>query len=318
MSASYAHILLTREINTPASLSSLHMTIQEAIAFNSPFVELGAISPDLPALSRENKVQECWTNFMHAAYTKKLVESGVNHIIQSLNIGEDKSTLYKKIAWFFGYVSHIVTDTTIHPIVNSINNADYQKDPEKHVECEMHQDSHIFYNITKLPPEKRASFFSNGVGECINKRSLFYSRRLDRDIAIIWDKMLNETFPDHYKTAPPEFDNWYKRFTISLSKVAEFASQFACCRNNVEIAKGKTFPTLEEISNNYISNIVTPTSKVMNYFELFDIAKINTLEIWKNISDAIFIDNSLIGSIIGNWDLMSGNLPDGKSVFWET
>jgi len=252
---------------------------------------------------------------MHESSTKDMIKTGVTYILKLINDKEDKQKIEKSIAWLLGYVSHVVVDTTIHPIVNCINKASYEADPAKHLICEMHQDSFIFNELLKLSTDKRASFLNTGAGECHGIKTGFKTT-IDSDIFMLWSTMLNNTFKDQYDKCPPEIDSWFDRFVFILGKGAEFASRFAYLRNNCTWTKGKTFPEPHEIDPALVYNIQTPNNKILSYSNIFDEAAKNTIGVWKNISDVLFIDQSGIDKIIDNWNLMTGNLQNGTSVFW--
>jgi len=55
MSASYAHILLTRELVNLEKLTNINEFVRDSLFYHPQYVELGSISPDLPALHKEKK-----------------------------------------------------------------------------------------------------------------------------------------------------------------------------------------------------------------------------------------------------------------------
>lgn len=316
MPASYAHIILTKQLVQPTNLTKVNDYIKDALYFRPHFLELGSLSPDLPAFHKEDKYQEQWTNLMHESNTQKLMDNGIKYlqkIIQSDAEPDDKK--YKLISWFLGYVSHVVMDTTIHPIVNCINKASYEEDPDNHLKCELHQDSYIINEFLKVSTDKRASFFKAGAGKCHGKKT-FFDTPIDEDINIFWNSMLNDTFNDYYKIHSPEIDNWFERFTFAVNKGAEFASHFAYLRNKYDLTKDKLFPEPNEINPLFIYDIRTPNNRILNYSDIFGEAVTNTTKVWEKISDVLFGSQSDVDDIVDDWNLMTGKLTNENSVFW--
>lgn len=52
----------------------------------------------------------------------------------------------KAFAWLLGYTAHVITDTTIHPVVEP-KVGPYAQNKTAHRECEMHQDAYIFQRL---------------------------------------------------------------------------------------------------------------------------------------------------------------------------
>jgi hypothetical protein len=112
-----------------------------------PFLLLGAVSPDYPFIAeRKPKPERAagnWGNRMHGANTGAMINSGlailrVNRPIQQppdLDICQ---------AWLFGYASHLVADTVIHPIVNLAVGGLAFCTEKDHGFCEITQDAWIF------------------------------------------------------------------------------------------------------------------------------------------------------------------------------
>ena len=68
-----------------------------------------------------------------------------------------------QLVWLMGHVSHLVTDATIHPIVQAIVGS-YEEHKDEHRICEMTQDSLIYFDIKKM--EIRYSEFSSILKFC--------------------------------------------------------------------------------------------------------------------------------------------------------
>ena len=75
---------------------------------------------------------------MHYERTGDMVKAGIE-FIRGLS-GEEKR---KALAWLFGYTAHVITDATIHPVVE-LKVGPYAENKTDHRICEMNQDAYIF------------------------------------------------------------------------------------------------------------------------------------------------------------------------------
>ena len=107
------------------------------------FLFLGAESPDLPYLSIGVGGKD-WADAMHYDRTNSQVISGFADLRQAWPLRTPADEI--ECAWFLGYVSHMVADATVHPIVQAIVGP-YEGHEEAHRLCEMTMDSLIFDEI---------------------------------------------------------------------------------------------------------------------------------------------------------------------------
>ncbi len=110
------------------------------------FVFWGAVSPDLPYLSIDLDGR-AWCDALHdpnnrsQTKTNSLVISGFEALRHTWPHRTPADEI--KYAWLMGYVSHMVADATIHPIVQAIVGP-YEGNETAHRICEMTMDSLIF------------------------------------------------------------------------------------------------------------------------------------------------------------------------------
>ena len=106
---------------------------------HSQFMFLGAASPDLPYLSfQTGKVN--WADVMHYEKTNSIAASGHKELGESWS---SKTTAEEiKFVWLLGYVSHLVADATIHPLVQAVVGP-YEQNKEEHRICEMNPLNYI-------------------------------------------------------------------------------------------------------------------------------------------------------------------------------
>ncbi|MBI4739104.1 zinc dependent phospholipase C family protein [Candidatus Woesearchaeota archaeon] len=105
------------------------------------FLYLGAVSPDLPYLSFKLG-QVNWADVMHYEKTNSIFLAGHNALKNSWKTKTD--TEEAKFVWLMGYLSHLVTDATIHPMVKAIVGPYNEENKDNHRICEMTEDSLIY------------------------------------------------------------------------------------------------------------------------------------------------------------------------------
>ena len=164
MAGPYVHCLVTRE-----SLRNLHkdtslnqyssITDPDENAPYFPHVCLGSISPDFPypalALGFNSKADPngwTWGDKFHKQNTGDFINIGM----QQLQGTVDKTSpaFLKKTAWLMGYYSHVITDLIIHAVVYKIVGGCYENHKHDHLHSEVVQDSLLFYDIYRNPPQQ--------------------------------------------------------------------------------------------------------------------------------------------------------------------
>lgn len=114
MSGAYAHLTLVASIATSAELESASISRKAipGILRNLHFVDLGAVSPDYPYLYLTSPSAKKWADLMHQEKLGQMIRTGIEHI-RDLSGGARETAF----AWPLGYVAHVGTDMTIHPVV---------------------------------------------------------------------------------------------------------------------------------------------------------------------------------------------------------
>lgn len=92
----------------------------------SEFLFVGAASPDLPYLSFSGDVN--WADVMHYENTNGMVVGG--HTVLKRRWASRDALDEATLVWLFGFVSHLVADATIHPVVQAIVGPYQEHKPE--------------------------------------------------------------------------------------------------------------------------------------------------------------------------------------------
>lgn len=283
--------------------------LAKLLSSNYQFVFLGAESPDLPYLSIGVGGNH-WADAMHYERTNSQVISGFEALRQLWPVRTQADEV--KCAWLLGYVSHMVADATIHPIVQAIVGP-YQGHETPHRLCEMTMDSLIFEEINHS--DLTYAEFSDALKFC--EDSDYFHELLD-----FWTVHLDSNYPD--LSLGPEPHTWFSQYTKALD-AAEGGQVAAIFRHlGVEIDYFYRHP--EDIRTN------SPEDYRQYYAEVelpgggrgpfrpngFEPAVNNAVNIWKTLYAGLS-DFNLIGSqVVRNWNLDTGGDQDAAGVitFW--
>jgi hypothetical protein len=237
MAAPYAHCLVSREalkkLYDDASLVNYrNITDPGENAKFFPYVCVGSVSPDFPYPAMHMKVNSkpdpedgwTWGDKFHKLNTGKFVDLGV----QELRGMPDKTNdvFYKKAAWLMGYYSHVITDLVVHAVVYKLVGGCYENHSQPHLHCEVVQDSLLFFEVYKNPPQELVDtrFLLMVLEKCQvaapptgNEIPTYLPRYVfDPDIESFWRSILSQNYPVFYEAEPPEIDDWHRLYTFIM------------------------------------------------------------------------------------------------------
>ncbi|HET7062354.1 MAG TPA: zinc dependent phospholipase C family protein [Nitrosospira sp.] len=307
MPGAYAHLTLVNLIREPGRLESRGFVPDAIVPLLDyfRFCELGAVSPDYPYLDITHPDACHWADRMHYQKTGDMVKAGIDRIKKL-----DGEARQKTFAWLLGYTSHVVTDVTIHPVIE-LKVGEYQKNKDKHRICEMHQDAYIFQRLN-LGEIGLAEHLDSGIWGCCDAPQ---SGKLDPTIKNTWEGMLEACYSEPYQTRPPVIDNWHGSFRFIVDKAEEGGVLPAFARH-VAANIGLTYPALDDLDNQYLKGLATPLG-AMSYDEIFDRAMENVLDAWFHVAGAVFKDDDTYQTAFTNWNLDTGRDPAGSYAYWQ-
>jgi hypothetical protein len=231
-----------------------------------------------------------------------MIYAGIDYIKNM----EDGLSKRKATAWLLGYVAHMVTDVTIHPVIE-LKVGVYEENKTAHRVCEMHQDSYIF---------NRLNLSGIGISEPLSAiTSCGIDGNLEREIVKIWASLLNTVHPEKFMVNPPKIETWHKKFDLMVNKIAEEGFKLMPLARHIAVDCGLTYPNYEDIEFQYINDLATPTGP-LNYDDIFDIAIDNVISIWTIVAKAIISNDVAYKTRIGNWNFDTGRDQNEKLVFW--
>ena len=306
MPGAFAHITLVNMLREPQRLEAIPGFPKQIIASllkNFKYCELGTISPDYPYLAVADNKSAPWADLMHYSRSGEMIHAGIVYI-KSMKDGLPKR---KATTWLLGYAAHMVTDVTIHPIVE-LKVGPYAENKTAHRRCEMHQDSYIFQRLN-LGGVGISEHFESGISKCGKNGAI------DSDILSIWTSMLNTVYPKEFKANPPDPKKWHKAFDLMVNKIGEEGYKLVPLARHVAVNCGLTYPNPNEIDDQFIVSLKTPDGP-MHYDAIFDKAVINVGNAWAEIANAIVADDNSYKVAIGDWNFDTGRDQNEKLVYW--
>lgn len=308
MPGAFAHLTIANLATGDNNLegASLNTDAKIAIAENMSYIELGCVSPDYPYLAisiLEDNAK--WADYMHLDNkTDIMIRKGIELVSELDGFERDKA-----FAWLCGFVSHIVADVVIHPVVE-LKVGPYQGNERAHRVCEMHQDSHIYQRL-ELGAIGLAEHLSTGIGKCSDSND---NDKIDPTIKRIWMEILQSVRPDEFSENAPNIDSWHKSFNQNVSLFEEGNKLHPLARH-VAVNAGMTYPAEDSIDMQYIEDLEVPTG-TKNYDDIVDIAIAKVVEAWKILCDAVYQNEEAQLAHFGGWNLDSGRDTNDELVYW--
>lgn len=307
MPGAYAHITLINLAREPARLEAGSSMLRPAALALGQWLkccELGAVSPDYPYLAPLDHGAAEWADLMHYQHTGDMIKTGVETVKAMSGTARDKA-----FAWLLGYAAHVITDATIHPVVQ-LKVGPYAENKTAHRKCEMHQDSYIFQRLD-VGGVGIADYLKSGIDECC-----VADGRLDPAIADTWRSMLKRCHKQKFSSNPPNIGRWHEGYT-KLLKVGSNGCYLLPISRHVAVDCGLTYPLPEDVDREaYIDRLKTPTGH-LPYDEIFDKAIAHVVEGWHLIGDAVYADSTLYRTAFGNWNLDTGVDSKNRMVLWD-
>jgi hypothetical protein len=271
------------------------------------FLYLGAESPDLPYLSLGGKE---WADAMHYRKTNSLVISGFEALRQVWSYKTPADEI--QCAWLLGYVSHMVADAVIHPIVNAIVGP-YEKNKTEHRICELTMDSLIFQ--AKKHIDITYAEFSDALKFC--KDAAHFPELLE-----FWRTQLQSNYPEINDVPDPLF--WFETYTKAIDAV-EGGSTVTAFFRHLGAGGNYVYLTSEEIINEhsedwrkYYLEVKLPQGTGTFLSDGFEKAVANLVRIWRGLFDGLSGAGLQVSQLVKNWDLDTGGDSDvlGVKTFW--
>jgi hypothetical protein len=322
MPATFAHCLVAKraidkvsdaiKANDPQREKKLEYA--QKIGEKNNFVVMGAAGPDYPYLTdilttSILPISHTWANRMHYEKTLSFIQEGVKRLAGM----DKKEELFSiNLAWFCGFVSHVLADSLMHPVINLIIGGPYIFTHEEHGKCELIQDIYIFKKITDedivdANPRGGNLGYLKILEECSDPADKD-NTRIHPAIRGFWKELLEAAHPlakEYFGSITP--DIWHYNY---LSRVNFIADPGAIFRHVVGLT-GRDYKRVAEIlpaeKNKYIDKIRLPSGETANYEKLFKKAVSLIVDKWLNLFEDIETRNlDRVTRYIKDWNLDTG------------
>ena len=227
MAGGFVHVTVAAEaIGRLEGVTGLSAADKMAVSQFMPVVEVGSVGPDYPYLGRQSE----WADRLHYSNTGEVICNGVR-ILRDYGAGPRRG---RCLSWLLGYAAHVVTDLTIHPVVQG-RVGPYAENKTAHRTCEMHQDAFIWprRNLGELG---LADYFRNNITHCSTAEG-----DLNPDLTDFWRQMLQTTYPADFEQDPPALDRWNRGFKMIVDTIDD-AGSFVPFTRHLLASVGVVYP----------------------------------------------------------------------------
>lgn len=304
MPGAYAHIsaaYLAVEKAHQTAFQAVPKQARDILVNHQKFIELGSVSPDFPYLKIGDLAQNRWADRMHYDQVGDFLRHCIAEVKQLSGSAQAKA-----FAWLCGYVAHVATDITIHPVIE-LRVGSYESNQTEHRICEMHQDVYICQRLG-LSEEHRIERLANCIGACTHETD---ESQLDPVIANLWAQCLMTTFEREPVMESPMIHDWYTGYLTVLRGIEEGHKLLPFARH-VGAQLGLVYP--EHVDDSYIRGLDTPLGE-QDYDQVFDRAVTQIIHYWNVTARAVFETGE--ASAFLNWNLDTGRCEKGQLTAWE-
>ncbi|MCL2658576.1 MAG: zinc dependent phospholipase C family protein [Betaproteobacteria bacterium] len=325
MAGIFTHLAVVRSIYADyyrlSGISELTPEIKFALQMYANFVDLGSVSPDTPYFYAASLDEEAnsWSNVMHYWRTGDFIREAISRLREEDYTQKDTQ---KAIAWLFGYTAHVITDLTVHPIIE-LRVGPYATNKEQHRFCELQQDAYMFFHTLGMDAASSDYIKSAGLKSCTNGPN---SEELHSKVADLWEQCASAIKPSSsdvdyvfgaIPTTPPKPKIWFRWFCQMIDKGEEEAYQIPVLSYFL-LKYGFALPKDQNaIDMSYVSNLATPDGGRADFPAIFEMTVNNTIKYWGELAAALRKESPK------PFSLPNGNLDSGKItqtdtlIFWD-
>jgi hypothetical protein len=320
MPATFAHCLIgSRAIDM---LSKRKRSANARIlGEKNSFVIMGATGPDYPYLTDVLttgvlKIGHTWANRMHYENALTFVKEGVSRLA---TLDKKSDAFAVRLAWFCGYVSHVIADSYVHPVVNSIVHGTYMFTHNEHGTCELIQDIYIFQketgeDIVSANPKEGSFGYLRILDECSDPENI---DRIHPEIRSFWKDLLQAAHPNaqkYFNEIDP--DKWHYNYKGRVNFVVDPGAIFRHILGMAGFNYKKASEIIPEERAKYIEKVRLPNGREDHYDNVFKDVSNRVVDVWGKLFESIAKgtpDN--VAEYIKDWNLDTG-VDESKIDLW--
>ncbi|MDC0609747.1 zinc dependent phospholipase C family protein [Vibrio sp.] len=306
MPGTFAYIAALHLATEPSKLAGLGSMPNEAkkiLSTYSRYAELGALSPDYPYLIFGDREQNRWAELMHSEKVGELIRSFIFHISSASTSEKNRC-----FAWLAGYVSHVITDITIHPVIERCVGR-YSENKLNYRMCEIHQDTHLQHYLG-LEEFEFLQRIKSDIVSCHEDKNPHLA---DDAIRNFWSMALTEVYSGYSAKSLPNINLWHKTFVSKMDEFYSLVTDFPLAHHAVK-KYGIIPPDKSELDGSFLTELKTPLG-IMHYDEIFNRTVDNIQYYLTELAKVIFSEGD--DQIFLNWNLATGRCPDGTYTAWQ-
>jgi hypothetical protein len=308
MAGAFTHLLICDVAKRRKSLS---LPLRQLLNRYSQFLFLGAVSPDLPYLSFSLGTTN-WADVMHYEKTNGIAVNGHGDLKSRWATHQPSDEIL--LGWLLGFVSHLVTDATIHPVVQATV-GEYISHKEPHRICEMTQDSIIFNEVKNN--DVTYAEFSEVLKFCAESSE--FPTLMD-----FWKKQIQAAYPEKEDDSDPSL--WFSTYTAAID-VAEGGSGIVAFFRHAGLDGNFLYHNKVELQadypqycESYYQKVMLPANGTGTFKkEGFERAVRNVVDAWTYLFNGLTND-AVVAELIRNWNLDTGvdmnSTPPGEVTYW--
>ncbi|MBF0520043.1 MAG: zinc dependent phospholipase C family protein [Nitrospirae bacterium] len=315
MPATFTHCLIAQGAT---DLISKQHPYSGKIAMYNQFARIGAAGPDYPYLTDIINGMlggHNWANRMHYENTSKIIELGADKL---LKMNKDDKDFAICLSWLCGYVSHVIVDSFLHPVVNSVVGGIYLFTHENHRHCEIIWDIHIFKD--KTGDEIRDSNPRNGFGylntleDCSDPNN---PNHLHPVITQFWTELLQKAHPnatDYFDSIDP--DKWHENYLKRVNFITDPNPIFRHIWGLKVFEYMYSSEISEKDTDKYIKNVKLPDGRTVTFDTVFDETLRMVADTWIKLFKTIdAATTKSMGEYLKDWNLDTG-VNEDKIDLW--
>ncbi len=312
MAGALTHMAIVRKAHGKiATVKELNKTL----VAGKDFVMLGSVSPDIPYLSHtrimenllsEGKIADVrWADIMHYYSSKGMVENAVH----TLSVTSKNANWYAQLAWLLGYMSHLVADATVHPVVELIvGPCAREASMKEHRICEMTQDVLVIQQA-----ENNKVYVGDYAGLVANCGD----RPEYKAVMEFWSKHLHVSTPMLSSPNMSSYTNSY----LTMIDLADGGTIAKACRHlGIDLAYLRPEDVDTSTRSKYYTNVPLPTGKqnASFYDDVFMKAVEHTVLVWMDLYNSLFTKKNIVFRL-PDWNLDTGiERNTGSQTIWRS
>lgn len=312
MPATFAHCLIASRAIDALTRKKPPSPYAAILAQKNNFVVMGAAGPDYPYLTDilttgVLQIGHTWANRMHYESTALFAIEGVKQLASMDKRGESFKI---RLAWFCGYMSHVIADAYAHPVINSIVHGPYMFTHKLHSACELIQDIYIFQkekgeDIIISNPRGGNFGYLKILDECSDPKDL---DRIHPEIRDFWAELLLAAHPnakEYFNGIDP--DKWHYNYKGRVNFVVDSGAIFRHVFGMAGYTYKKAADITPEERKLYIENVVLPSGQTDHYDNIFKDIIRRVGKVWEKLyEDITNTTPANVAAYIKDWNLDTG------------